>query len=143
MKNTLKKILMMLLMAYTMPVSAQLFDEAPVQQHRFTHVDLPKLRKVVLNHLQKDDLIENKKSQVFLFLKEDGIYFNRVKLSEELNTRYAEMFAAFDLGKGPNRVLLINKDCTAVGDFYDESFSGKSLGRLSLPETRKAMEALE
>lgn len=143
MKDTLKKFVMLLLIVGSLPVSAQLFDGTPVKQHRFAHVDLPELRKEVLNSLKKDDLIESKKSPVFLFLKEDGIYLNRMKLSGGLDTRYTKLLANFDLGKGPNRVIMITTECTAVGDFYDESFSGKSRGRLSLPETRKFMAALE
>ncbi len=143
MKNTVKQVVMWILIVGALPVSAQLFDDEPAKPPRFTHVDLPKLRKVVLNHLYKDELIQNKRSQVFLFLKEEGIYLNRLKLSEDLNARYAAMLASYDLGEGPNRVILINRECTAVGDFFDESFSGKSRGRLSLTETRKAMESLE
>ncbi len=131
------------MMFVMLPCSAQLFDETPAKNHRFTHVDLQKLRKVVLNQLLKDDLIQNKKTEVFLFLKEDEIKLNRLKLPAALESRYTALLDDYNLGKGPNRMILISRDCTAVGDFWDESFSGKSNGRLSLPETRKAMEALE
>lgn len=144
MKVSMKTLVVILLLICTIPGNAQLFDDAPVGQHSFTHVDLPKLRKELLNQLIKDDLIQNRKSPVFLFLKEDGgMKLNRTKLSEALVATYTSVLVDYDLGNGPHRVVLINPDCTAVGDFWDESFSGKSRGRLSLPEARKAMEALE
>lgn len=144
MKVSMKTFVVILLLICTIPGSAQLFDEAPIGQHSFSHVDLPKLRKALLSQLLKDNLIQNRKSPVFFFLKEDGgMKLNQTKLSGEHVARYAKVLAEYDLGTGPNRVVLINPDCTAVGDFWDESFSGKSRGRLNLPETRKAMEALE
>lgn len=130
-------------MVWVLPSSAQLFDESPAAKHRFTHVDLQKLRKAVLHELLKDDLIANRKSQVFLFLGEEGIKLNRENLSDKLDKKYNVMLADYNLGKGPNRLILINPDGVAVGDFWDESFSGKSEGRLSLPEIREALAALE
>ena len=139
----MKSIVMLLMMVWVLPSSAQLFDESPDRKHRFTHVDLQKLRKEVLHELIKDDLIPNRRSQVFLFLTEDGIKLNREKLSTALDEKYNALLADYDLGQGPNRLILINPDCVAVGDFWDESFSGKSKGRLSLPETKEAMASLE
>lgn len=138
----MKSIVVLLMMVWVLPSSAQLFGESTAPS-RFTHVNLKKLRKDVLNELLKDNLIPNRRSQIFLFLKEDGIEVNRLKLSKDLDNKYTSVLAAHELGRGPNRLVLINPDCIAVGDFWDESFSGKSEGRLSLQETREAMAALE
>lgn len=139
----MKTITILLMMIWVLPTTAQLFDETPNEKHRFTHVNLSKLRKDVIDQLLKDDLINNKKPEVFLFLKEGGIELNRMKLSPALNQQYVAMLSKYELGEGPNRMVLINPDCTAVGDFLGQSFSGKSIGRLSLPEVREAMDALE
>ena len=139
----MKSIVMLLMMVWVLPASAQLFDESPAKEGRFTHVNLQKLRKELLKELMNDELISNKKSQVFFFLKEERFKLNHQKLSAELIEKYNAMLADYKLGKGPNRLILINPDGVAVGDFWDESFSGKSEGRLSLPEIREAMAALE
>lgn len=139
----MKSVVLLLMMAWVWPVSAQLFNASASGKDQFASLDLLKLRKDIFHELLQDDLISKKKSQVFVFLQEEGIKVNQVKLSEELDRKYTKILASYDLGRGPNRLIVINPEGIAAGDFWDDSFSGKSEGRLSLPETRAALAALE
>ena len=107
---------------------------------RFSAINLNELRKTVLDQLIKDNLINSKKTKVYLFLKEDGITLNDHRLSEELNTKYALLLAPYEIGTGPDRTVFLSKDCTAVGDFKEDAFHGKMQGRLRIEYTQRLFE---
>ena len=107
---------------------------------RFSSINLNELRKTVLNQMMKDELIDNKRARVYLFLTEEGITFNDQKLSKELNAKYTQLLAPFEIGTGPDRTVFLSKDCTAVGDFKEDAFHGKMQGRLRIEYTQKPFE---
>jgi len=107
---------------------------------RFSAINLKELKRTVLNQMMKDDLIDSKKSKVYLFLREEGFTLNNQKFSSALNEKYTKLLAPFDIGTGPNRTILLTEDCTAVGDFTEGNFRGKMEGRLRIEYTQKPFE---
>ena len=105
---------------------------------RFSEINLNELRRTVIKQLLADDLIEHKKELVYLFLHEEGISLNGVRLGNSFQSSYQSLLSGFKIGTGPDRTILISRDCTAVGDFTNEgSFHGKSEGRLRVEYNRK------
>ncbi len=104
---------------------------------RFADVDLSKLRRTVLKQLTNDDLISGRKETVYVFLRPDGVSINDEALPQEASDKYVKLLAPFEIGTGPNRAVLVSKDCTAVGDFTEDSFTGKSEGSLRLAYTQE------
>ena len=107
---------------------------------KFDEVNLAKLRKVVMNQLLSDDLIRNKQATVYFFLREDGILLNGKELAGNHQATYQELISDYRLGVGPDRAIYISADCTAVGDFSNGSFHGKSEGKLRIVYDRKPWE---
>ena len=107
---------------------------------RFSEINLKELRRTVLSNLKEDNLIESKKEEVYLFLKEDGVYLNATKFNSDRTEKYMNLLAPYQIGTGPDRTVFISKDCTAVGDFTENEFHGKMEGRLRLEYTKKKFE---
>ena len=122
--------LLVLLVATALNSNAQ-----QIKTPSFSDVNLNELRKTVVANLLEDNLIEKRKADVYLFLRDSGIFLNGYPLEAQLSAKYQRLLDPFELGTGPYRTVLLSQDCTAVGDFMENSFHGKSKGRLRIEYT--------
>ncbi len=130
MKSTLKSIAVTALTFLSINfAAAQKNDEVS-----FKNVDLKEIRKTFVNELLKDGLIDRKKDDIHLELRTNITVLNDNTLAESHHQKYGDLAAQFNIDRGSYRVIYITKQCTAVGDLLDSSFSGKMHGKMSLDE---------
>ena len=107
---------------------------------RFSDVNLNELRNTVHKHLLQDDLINSKSDTVYLSLREKYMALNGQAFSQALRSKYTKILAPYNIGTGPNRTILLTGVCSAVGDFMENSFHGKSKGRLQIEYASRAFD---
>ncbi|WP_436515499.1 hypothetical protein [Ekhidna sp. To15] len=106
----------------------------------FKNIDLKELRKAFVNQLLDDGLIKRKKDDIHLALRSEMTLLNEQVLDKELHEKYGNLAAQFDIKRGSYRVIYITHQCTAVGDFLDDSFSGKIQGKMNLNELKVSIQ---
>lgn len=120
------------------PVLIILVSHVSVAQNKdrsnFKDIDLKELRKVVLKELMNDGLISSKKESVHLSLRSQKTVLNGEELTDQLHQKYGNLAAQFKITRGSYRTVYITNQCTAVGDFYEDSFDGKVKGKMRLAE---------
>ncbi|WP_462251539.1 hypothetical protein [Ekhidna sp.] len=130
MKSTLKSIAAITLTVLSVNfATAQKNDEVS-----FNNIDLKEVRKTFVNELLNDGLIERKKDDIHLELRSNTTVLNDITLTESYHQKYGDLAMQFKIDRGSYRVIYITKQCTAVGDLLDNSFSGKMHGKMSLDE---------
>ncbi|MEO9483759.1 MAG: hypothetical protein ABJG47_09955 [Ekhidna sp.] len=130
MKNILKSTAVSIVFMLLSQVAFSQKNDVP----NFKDIDLKKMRKTIIEELLKDDLIKNKKEEIQLALRTSETLLNGKVLDDELHVRYGNIVAQFEVGRGSYRIIIINRQCTAVGDFHEDSFNGKAQGKLSLKD---------
>ncbi|WP_421764578.1 hypothetical protein [Ekhidna sp.] len=132
MNNRIKSIIVLVfIILMTNGLNAQETDTKD-----FENVDLKKLRKTFVNQLLDDGLIKGKKEDIHLALRSEMTLLNEKALDVELHKKYGNLAATFNIQRGSYRVVYITRHCTAIGDFFDDSFSGKIQGKMSLNELK-------
>lgn len=98
----------------------------------FRDIDLKELKKIFVDELMADGLIERKKDDIHLSLQSERTLLNNKVLKEEFHEKYGNLAEKFNIERGSYRVIYITRKCTAVGDFLEDSFSGRVEGTFSL-----------
>ncbi len=98
----------------------------------FQNIDLKELRKAFVNQLMEDGLIDRRKDDIHLALRTETTLLNDKILAKEFHEKYGNLAEKFDIQRGSYRVIYITRQCIAVGDFLEDSFSGRIDGKFSL-----------
>lgn len=130
MKSTIKLIL-----ASTLFIIITHFSFAQKSEVvNFKDIDLTELKKTIIQELLKDGLIEKRKDNVHLALRSEMTLLNDEVLSEKQHEKYGSLAAQFKIDRGSYRTIYITRQCIAVGDFYENSFSGTIRGKMDIDE---------
>ena len=100
----------------------------------FKSIDLKELKKVFVDQLLADGLIEKKKEDVHLAFRSETTLLNDEELDEDFHKKYGDLAAKFNIDRGSYRIVYITRQCIAVGDFYKNSFSGRMQGKMDMDE---------
>mgnify|MGYP000403912560 FL=1 len=89
------------------------------------------LKKELYRELQRDKLIENRKTDVRLLFSEERILVNGKFLTETLTFRYQRILDKYGVKSARNRKILMSTDFIVVGDFVNSEFYGSLQGSLN------------
>lgn len=106
-------------------------DKAEVN---FNLIDLNKLKNSIVSELRNDGLVDLKNEEIHLELRTSETVLNGERLNKVLHDKYTILSEEFGIGRGSYCRIYITRKCTAVGNFFEDSFDGKMKGRLNLQE---------